>query len=438
MKKILVTTLMLLLVASACGSPPTPTPLPTPTQVAPPTAAAPVLPTSTPTKVVKSGLSKEALLISSMAGLVTDVDAMQAHFSQGTTTMATAELKTSATTKPIAFEYQRVPQQPLPSGFVSPLPGTGKIAAPAGACPAGAKPVLNFKLKDGNALTVKLINNIDGIISYRYFIKVAVAGSTRQAQKNILWSAETLQATPVPAADNLMAYMESLVTFGDQRLITPEGWNEALWNPVKRLQTPATSLMDYQVWTVSPAIEKEVADSFVARLNSMGVPPMVIDAFKRSNTSGWLAKTTPTANSMLAKMEIEAELAGSLEGRVYETRDVSIPAPHTAPIFGPQTGSGDVIWNHPTEGRIPFKVELLLNEFDDLGRAVGGSVKGVSKESSYEFAIQFKKDGTKEGELTRGGVKVGKLTMTVDAEKFHNYLNLETNQEEKLTKPTQQ
>jgi hypothetical protein len=141
---------------------------------------------------------------------------------------------------------------------------------------------------------------------------------------------------------------------------------------------------------------------------------------------------------MLAKMEIEAELAGSLEGTVYETRDVSIPAPHTAPIFGPQTGGGKVIWNHPTEGRIPFDVEILLNEFDSLGRAVAGTVKGVSKESGYEFVIQFKKDGTKEGELTRNGVKVGKLTMTVDAEKFHNYLNLETNQEEKLAKPTQQ
>jgi len=373
-----------------------------------------------------------------MAGLVTDVDAMQSYFGQGTTAMAKAELKTSAATKPITFEFQGASPASLPLGFVSPMPGTGKIAAPGGACPAGAKPVVQFKTKNGDAVTVKLINNIDGIISYRYFVKVAVAGSTRQAQKNILWGAEALQATPTPAADNLMAYMESLVTFGDQRLITPEGWNDALWNPVKRLQTPATSLMDYQVWTVSAAIEKEVADSFVARLNSMGAPPMVVDAFKRSNTSGWLAKTTPTANSMLAKMEIEAELTGSLEGTVYETRDVSIPAPHTAPIFGAQTGSGDVIWNHPTEGRIPFKVELLLNEFDDLGRAVGGSVKGVSKESGYEFVIQFKKDGTKEGELTRKGVKVGKLTMTVDAEKFHNYLNLETNQEEKLTKPTAQ
>jgi hypothetical protein len=37
-------------------------------------------------------------------------------------------------------------------------------------------------------------------------------------------------------------------------------------------------------------------------------------------------------------------------------------------------------------------------------------------------------DGSKEGELLRGGEVVGTMTMTTDAERFENYIDLQTEQ----------
>jgi hypothetical protein len=378
--------------------------------------------------------------MSSIAGLVTDVDGMQSFFGEGTKAMGEAQ-RMLGPNSPAAHRFrtddgwlrtleiswnpdslpqwdpvallQVSPNSGVPAGFTAPLSGTGKIAAPPGACPAGAKAEAVSKTGGGETVTAGLLSTKNlRAISQRYIVDP-------------------------PPSKSLMAHMEGLVKPGDPRLTTSKGWNEVLWKQMESLQTPSESLMDYQIWTVSPAIEEEVVGSFLKRLNSLGLPPMIINVFKGSDTSGWMASRVPTADDMLARMEIEAELSGSLEGTVYERRDVSIPAPRTRPIFGPQTGNGKVIWNHPTEGKIPFEVDILLNEFDDQGRAIAGIVKGGSKESDYEFAIQFKKDGTKEGELFRNGANVGKLAMTVDAEKFHNYLNLETNQEEQLTKPNQ-
>ena len=77
----------------------------------------------------------------------------------------------------------------------------------------------------------------------------------------------------------------------------------------------------------------------------------------------------------------------------------------------------------------------MLYEYDELGRAIDGTVTGTSEERGYDFEVRFRSDGTKEGDLIRDGIKVGELTMSVDAEQFHNYLNVETNQEERLAKP---
>ena len=389
------------------------------------------------TAPASNGLSTEAALAESLTWLVGDIDAMQSVFGEGTESMVGAQITSGATAylpywspardgridfieiswNPVGLYLQEVAVGGVPAGFTEPLSDTGQIDAPAGACPAGAKPKVAFSTAGGDVITSGLLSSKNlKTINKDYFVRMP--------------GAEPPEVSLVERMRNLVA------SAGDPlRLATPEGWNEVLWDEMSALQVPAQSLMDYQVWTVSPGVEAEVLAGFRGVLNSMGLPPFVVDAFNASNTSGWMSNSAPDDSDMLAKMDIEAELAGSLEGTVYETREMSVPAPGAKPVFGTQTGYGSVAYNHPTEGKIPFEVEITLDEYDDFGRAVNGTVTGTSQETGYGFGIRFKSDGTKEGDLFQEGKKVGQITMTVDAEKFHNYLNVETNQNEQLAKP---
>jgi len=105
------------------------------------------------------------------------------------------------------------------------------------------------------------------------------------------------------------------------------------------------------------------------------------------------------------------------------------------PEFGPQTGDGTVAWEHPTLGTLNFEVSILLDQFDEQGRAVGGTVVGVDAERGYEIRFLFLPDGSKEGELLRDGEVVGSMTMATDAERFTNYVDLQTEESIPLPEP---
>ncbi len=222
---------------------------------------------------------------------------------------------------------------------------------------------------------------------------------------------------------------------GDQRMATAQGWNDLLWGKLKEQQKPAKSLMDYQLWNASPEIEKQVVDLYRAQLAKMGVPKIVLDAFDASNKTGWYSNTPPTPKDALARMDIQAKMSGSIEGNVHEQRDFRIPGAGKTPIFGTQTGEGTVTWNAPGMGLLTFKVDILLDRFDARGHAVGGTVKGVDVEKGYTVEINFSPDGTRKGEIKRGGKVVGQINMSVDESQFKNYINVETNQTEPLPLP---
>jgi hypothetical protein len=222
------------------------------------------------------------------------------------------------------------------------------------------------------------------------------------------------------------------VQLGDQRLATADGWNQLLWDKLQAMQVPAESLMDYQLWNASSDIEQQITNQYLQRLQAAGAPPIVINAFNASNKSGWYANILPTPEDALAKMDIQAVLTGSLEGTVQEQRSFTIPGAGQTPIYGSQTGDGTVTWNHPTLGAITFNVNILLDQFDEQGRAIGGTVSAVSPETGYEIRFTFLPDGTKKGELLRGGEVVGLMTMTTNAEKFENYIDLKTNESDPM------
>ena len=122
----------------------------------------------------------------------------------------------------------------------------------------------------------------------------------------------------------------------------------------------------------------------LAGLQGYNVPPMVIDAFNGSDKSGWYSSIQPTLKDTLARMDIVAELTGSVSGTVYERRDFSIPDTDGTPVFGTQTGEGTVTCETP-EGLMTFEVDILLDEFDAKGRAIGGNVTAVDAVGAQAF-----------------------------------------------------
>ena len=293
----------------------------------------------------------------------------------------------------------------IPAEFQGPIPSSGAMAAGAGSCPAGAKPDVTFETEAGETVTSELIQEMDI--------------STIPADMLLL---------PQDGPGSLTEVMNDLVPMGDHSLQTAEGWNNLLWESLQEMQTDAESLMDYQMWNDSGGLEEQIIDVYRQQLDFMGVPDSVKQAFEASNKDGWYSGTEPTEETALGHMDISAEMTGSVRGTVHEERDFHIPGGGEEPEFGVQTGDGTVIWEDPDLGEMAFNVDILLDQYDEEGKAIGGNVVAVGAENGYTVNIVFQPDGSKVGEVYKDGELVGVMNMSVDAEQFENYVDIETEQ----------
>jgi len=354
-----------------------------------------------------------------LAGVFYDLNAIQKYYDDGTTAMAQIAVDTKSVTwnpgLPSKLAARKTLQEGfpnVPTEFLGALPSSGAMAAPENACPAAADPSVTFMTVGGMAVTPQLM-----------------------ADKNLQTIPSEMLTLPATDPQSLFTKIDSLINTHDQRLGTAQGWNDLLWNQLKKLQQPTDSLMDYQLWNASPDIEQQIADIYGARLQKLGAPAIVIDAYNASQKSGWYANTTPTADDALARMDIQAVMTGSIQGTVHEQRDFSIPGAGSIPIFGVQTGEGTVTWETNELGSLSFDVNILLDKFDEQGRAIGGTVVGIDAAKGYQVQFTFLPDGTKKGELLHDGTVVGQLTMSINAAKFENYVDMTTNQSEPLPTP---
>jgi len=413
MLKRLLPPLLIVVLLAACGSPSPAPATPAPSTPQPVTAA-------TATTAAPDTHVADVAVAAKMAGVFYDLNAVQKYYADGTTALAQVTLDTSAISwSPGSLHTVAARRtlgltsvQNVPPEFLDPLPASGAIAAPAGACPAAANPSVTFLTAGGNAVTPQLI-----------------------ADKNLQTIPSEMITVPATDPNSLFAKIDALVKMNDTRLASAQGWNTLLWDELKKLQEPAESLMDYQLWNASPEIEQQVVDLYQARLVKLGAPSFVIAAFNASQKSGWYANTAPAPDDALAKMDIQAVMTGSVQGMVHEQRDFSIPGAGKTPVFGPQTGEGTVTWETAELGVLSFDVNILLDQYDEQGRAIGGSVIGIDAQKGYEVRFTFLPDGAKKGELLRNGAVVGQLTMTTNAEKFENYVDMQTNQSEPLPVP---
>jgi hypothetical protein len=404
---------MIAALLAACG-----TPASAPATLAPATAQPVTAPAST--TAAPGTHAADVAVAAKMAGVFYDLNAIQKYYDDGTTALARVTLDSSAISWfPGAVHKGFARRSPglaavqnVPPEFLEALPASGAIAAPAGACPAAANPSVTFMTAGGDAVTPQLI-----------------------ATKNLQTIPSDMITVPATDPNSLFAKIDSLVKMNDTRLASAQGWNDLLWGELEKLQKPAASLMDYQLWNASQEIEQQIVDIYQARLVKLGAPAFVIAAFNASRKSGWYANTAPTPDDALAQMDIQAVMTGSVQGTVHEQRDFSIPGAGQTPVFGPQTGAGTVTWETADLGTLAFDVNILLDKFDEQGRAIGGTVTGVEAQKGYEVRFTFLPDGTKQGELLHNGNVVGPLTMTTNADQFQNYVDMQTNQPEPLPAP---
>ena len=281
----------------------------------------------------------------------------------------------------------------IPSGFLDPLPMSGYIPAPEGACAVGASPSASFLNKKEEKITPDLMS--DKNIQVIGFDELT--GGTIQGRK--------LEET-----------IRSLIKPGDMDLATAEGWNNKVWNQLAVKQTSADSLMDYYLWSVSDQIEAEVVGEIAATLNSMGLPSQVMNAFQASRTSGWYANQTPGELDLISAMEIEAVFSGRTEGTIYEKRDFSLPVLGEMPVFGPMTGEGSVVYHDPDYGDYPFDLELDWNKWDELGRVTAGELLFTDHEHGAVIKMTVNEDNSRVAHVHRDGVEVGIVNVTSSGE----------------------
>ena len=281
----------------------------------------------------------------------------------------------------------------IPSGFLDPLPESGYIPAPEGACAVGASPSASFLNQDGERITPELMS--DKNIQVIGFDELT--GGSIQGRK--------LEET-----------IRSLIKPGDMDLATPDGWNNKVWSQLAVKQTRAESMMDYYLWSVSDQIEAEVVGEIAATLNSMGLPSQVMNAFQTSQTSGWYANQAPEEADMISAMEIEAVFSGRTEGTIYEKRDFSLPDLGEMPQFGPMTGEGSVVYHDPDFGDYPFDLELDWHKWDQLGRVTAGELVFTDQEHGVVIEMTVNEDNSRVAHVYRDEVEVGVVNVDTNGE----------------------
>ena len=333
-----------------------------------------------------------------MVDFLYNLEAIQNYYDDGINAMASFQVELSKSARSLRNESN------IPREFKDDLPPGGAMPAPAGACPAAAQPEVTFVTEDGEEVSPEMI-----------------------IEKALESVPEEYITVAQEESDSLLSYINSLVNKNDPSLITPEGWNELLWNKLNDLHEPVESLWDYQLWNTGSEIETQIVDLYYQGLVDAGVPQMVLDAFLESNTNGWYANQEATPEDALGRMEIEAAMTGSISGTVTEYRDFTITEPGEPPEYGPQTGEGIVTSNLPDAGDVEFSVDINLTDFDEQGRAIGGTVTADAIDyEDYRVVFTFNPDGSKDGVVIRGGEEIGYLTMTVDHDKFENYVDIAT------------
>lgn len=336
-----------------------------------------------------------------MVDFLYNMEAIQNYYDDGVSAMASFEVELSKSARSLRAESN------IPREFRDKLPPGGAIPAPAGACPAAAMPEVTFVTEGDEEISPEMI-----------------------IEKALETVPEEFVTVAQEEATSLLSYIQTLVNENDPRLATPEGWNELLWEKLSELHEPVESLWDYQLWNVGSEIESQIADLYYQGLVDGGAPQMVLDAFNQSNTHGWYSSQEATPEDALGRMEIDAELTGTVSGTVTEHRDFSFSGIGEPPEYGPQTGEGIVTSNLPGVGDVQFSVDIDLNEFDEQGRAIGGTVvaDAIGYEG-YQVVFTFNPDGSKDGVVIKDGEEVGYLTMTVDHDKFENYIDISTGSE---------
>jgi len=287
----------------------------------------------------------------------------------------------------------------IPQGFLDPLPGSGFIPAPAGACAIGASPSASFLTQDGEKITPELLAENDiQVIGFEELTGGSIEG--RQLESTIT----------------------SLITPGDPDLLTPDGWNQKVWSKLAENQTYAASLMDYHLWSVSEQIEAAIVESLGARMESMGLPDQIMSAFMASQTSGWYASPAPEDAYKISAMEIEAVFSGATEGTIYEKRDFSIPTLGEMPQFGPMSGEGSVVYHDPDYGDYPFDLEIDWTKWDELGRVTEGEIIFTDQEHDVVIELSVWEDNSRTADVFRQGIKVG--VVNVDSNGMISYQDL--------------
>jgi hypothetical protein len=355
-----------------------------------------------------------------MADFFYDLNTISNYYNDGAAAMSGFEIGAGMAASPrnngvqlvgYTFPAYEDVQNRIPPEFSEPLPADGYIPAPPGACPAAAEPFSRFINASGDVVTPALFEALG--------LEVIPSGLINVSQGD---------------PGSLFSIIQSLVPMNDQRLATAEGWRELLWYKLEDLQEPAESLMDYHLWTVQKDIIQQVTDSFYQSLVAQRVPQMVLDAFSESGNLNWFSSVDSHGEHALAQMDIKATLTGSVSGTVHEWRDFSIPGLGQTPVFGTQYGDGTVYFEHPETGRVECAVEIIFDQFDAQGRAINGQVTATSTEAEgYKIVFTYKPDGSKDGVIyDKDGNEIGQLTMTVDHEKFTNYIDVKEGTELKL------
>jgi hypothetical protein len=255
---------------ASCGK----APAPAATQTAAPAESSP-----TP---APANHAADVQVAAKMAGLLFDLESVQKNLDDDTTAMAKV---TVGSADAVSFEFglgfggkraapvarPLVQISKVPQGFLDPLPENGAIPGEAGSCgAAAAKPAVTFMTAGGSAVTPQLL-----------------------ADKKLQTLPTDMVTRPQSDLKSLFALMNTLVKNGDPRMATAQGWNTLLWDQLKTRQTPAASLMDYQLWNASPDIEQEVADLYGAQLQQMGAPSIVLDAYNASHKTAGMRVLSP-------------------------------------------------------------------------------------------------------------------------------------------------